>query len=436
MPFSQQLHFGPIPKMRHMLHTALHRALGERPGPITDQMIDDAVTQGIGEDGELDWKKMLPPEKDFRDSDVVKDIAALANAGGGIIVFGVTETDKSADGRHDAGELTESYERTIRQVSMAAITPPVFGVQAIAIPSLTGTRAVALLIPASPDGPHLVYRNDYFGAPLRAGADTIWMKERQVEAAYRSRFDGARQDEQELRQIYDDLLAAARGDVCAILVGAAKPRTRTSRHGDREALTMTLDRAQLLTRWWLAGLEKYNPLEDLEAYGHRPMLGGQYIPPANPGDYREAHAVILDDGSVGLSWRAGGHERENANRHEHHEIPVRAVEAFAAALIALVHAVAAACPAGDYVVMLGVELDDPAGAPPEFHEWRAAPPHGVHRTFSGKFRPVRLTVDPSADDREFIRAALDVATLALNQVGIKKPSVLDTMLPPRPSTWE
>lgn len=107
-----------------MLHTPLHRALGENPGPLTDQMIDDAVASGTEEGDELDWKKALPSEKEFRDSDIVKDIAAFANAAGGVIIFGLTETGRAADGRTDAGELTESYERTIRKVCMAAITPP------------------------------------------------------------------------------------------------------------------------------------------------------------------------------------------------------------------------------------------------------------------------------------------------------------------------
>ena len=415
-----------------MLHTPLHRALGERPGPLTDQMIDDAVTQKIAEDDGVDWKTALPPEKDFRDSGIVKDIAAFANAGGGIIVFGVTEKEKAADGRHDAGELTEGYERTIRQVSMAAVTPPVFGIQAIEIPSAMGTRAVALLIPASPDGPHLVYRNpSQFGAPLRTGADTHWLSERELEAAYRSRFDGERRGEDTLRQIYDDIAAAADPRSNAVLVGAARPRSRRPRSERLDSVAGTVDRAQLVTRWWLGDLQ-YSPLEYVQMYSARPALGGQYLPPKDRGDSREAHAVILDDGSIGLAWRAGTHERDKSGQHyDLHQIPTLAVDAFAAALVALVHAVGSEHPSGDYDVMLGVE----APIPTEFHESKAAPPYGVHRSFNGSFRPVRATVDPSVTDTEFIRAAIDLATSALNQVGVKKPTNLDIMLPPRPGNW-
>jgi len=414
-----------------MLYTSLHRALGERPGPITDQMVDDAVSQGISENVELDWKKSLPAQKEFRDSDIVKDMAAFANAGGGTIVFGVTENNGAANGRGDSGELTEQYERTIRQVCMTAITPALFGVEVIAIPSALGTPAVALVIPASPDGPHLVYRNDQFGAPLRVGADTHWMRERDLEAAYRSRFEGARRSEESLLQVYDDISVVADPAERAVLVGAARPRSRRVRSKRLDSVAATVDHAQLVTRWWLGGLQ-YSPLEDIEMYAARPALGGQYLPPKDLDDYRAAHAVILDDGSVGLAWRAGGHERDKSGRfYELHQIPTLAVDAFAAALVALVHAVASEHPSGDYEIILGVE----SAIPPEFHEAKAAPPYGVHRSFSGGFRHVRASVDPNVDEEQFIRAAIDLATSALNQVGIKKPTNLDMMLPPRPREW-
>lgn len=419
-----------------MLHTPLHYALGEPPGPLTEQMIDAVVAQGIEESDALDWKKALPPQKDFRDSDYVKDIAAFANAGGGVLVFGITDTNKAADGRHDAGELTENYERTIRQVCMTAITPPVFGVRAIAVPSSNGNRAVALVIPASPDGPHLVYRGDTFGAPLRTGADTHWMKEPQIEAAYRARFEGARRGEQALQQIYDDMATAVGTGDRAVLVGAARPRTLRPPTELRDQVTNTASRATLVTRWWLSKLAKYSPLEDVNIYHPRPTLAGQYLPPERPDDYREAHAAIFDDGSVGMSWRAGGHEHEITGKpYEPHEVPTIAIEGFTAALLALVHAVAADSPAGDYEIILGVELEDSTSSSPEFHERGAAPPHGVHLTLSGRFRPVHITVDPSTDDSTFRRAAVDLATAALNQVGVQKPTILSASLPRRPHEW-
>lgn len=421
-----------------MLHTPLHRALGVGPGPITDQMIDDAVAQRIQESEELDWKSQLPNQKGFRENDIVKDIAAFANAGGGLIVFGVTEENKAAIGRMDAGELSEGYERTIQQACMTAITPPVFGVRALTVESNNGTRSAAIMVPDSTDGPHLIWRGEYFGAPLRVSADTHWLREPQIESAYRARFDDARRGEEALQRIHDDMAAAALGvdGSYAVLVGAARPRTRKPRAELRRHVSTIADGASLLARWWMGG-DQTGPLEDLAIYSPRPTLSGRYLPPSGPGGRREAHATVFDDGSVGLSWRAGGQLHPGSGKpFADHQVPTIALEAFAAGLLALVHRVAAEASPGDYEIMIGVaQLDEPRQQI-EFHVRDAAPPAGVHRPVSGRFRPVRIAADPAVTDTKFIQTAIDIATAALNQIGIEEPAVLSTDLPPRPNWRE
>jgi hypothetical protein len=70
--------------------TALHRLLGRPPGPLIDNIIDEAVNHGIAETDDLDWKSSLPPSSNLPQTDFPKDIAAVANSGGGVIVYGVT----------------------------------------------------------------------------------------------------------------------------------------------------------------------------------------------------------------------------------------------------------------------------------------------------------------------------------------------------------
>lgn len=48
------------------------------------------------------------------------------------------------------------------------------------------------VIPPNVDGPHLIYKKDYFVAPVRNGANTAWMREGRIETAYRARFDERR----------------------------------------------------------------------------------------------------------------------------------------------------------------------------------------------------------------------------------------------------
>jgi len=174
-------------------------------------MLDAAIEQGVRETDDLDWKSGLPKAKDLSQSDVVKDIAAMANSGGGMIVFGIKEKDKAANGREDVGKLDQTYARTLRSVVVSGIQPPVFGLGIYEL-GAEGARALAVVVPPSVDVPHLIYKNDYFGAPIRNDADTAWMRERQLESLYRTRIDERRAGATALRELYDDAALRARHD--------------------------------------------------------------------------------------------------------------------------------------------------------------------------------------------------------------------------------
>lgn len=180
-----------VPLLSSMTFTALHRVLGLPPGPLTDVMLDEAVGAGAAESDDLDWKPERPPMKGLPQTDFSKDVAAMENSGGRVIVFGVRKAQKAATERVDVGELDETYERSLRSAAITAISPPVFGLNVHRLG--TDPRAVVVEVPPSIDGPHLIYKHDYFSAPIRNDSDTVWMKERQIEAMYRARFEERRQ---------------------------------------------------------------------------------------------------------------------------------------------------------------------------------------------------------------------------------------------------
>jgi hypothetical protein len=72
----------------HGLHRLAPSPLGHQPGPLSDQMLDEAVELAGMETDDLDWKGALPQEKELAQSDAVKDVDAMAHSGGGLIVFG------------------------------------------------------------------------------------------------------------------------------------------------------------------------------------------------------------------------------------------------------------------------------------------------------------------------------------------------------------
>src|SRR5699024_10573333 len=122
-----------------------------------------------------------------------------------------------------------NYERTMHSLAITAITPPVFGLKIHKVGS-EPTRAVVVEVPASVDGPHLIFRNEYFGAPIRNDADTVWMKERQIEAMYRARFDERRHTTEALDRLYEDAAIGRRTDT-TWMVAVAHPRVPTQHRG-------------------------------------------------------------------------------------------------------------------------------------------------------------------------------------------------------------
>ena len=143
------------------MFTPLHRFLGE-PGnsPLTMQLLQAAVAAGVPESSALDWKRALPAQSGLGSTDFPKDVAAMANSGGGMIVFGVEEAEKRATGLTDIGELSETHERALRAVAVSAIHPPVFDLVVTRLGE-PGNAAVAVVVAASVDAPHLIYRGEY-----------------------------------------------------------------------------------------------------------------------------------------------------------------------------------------------------------------------------------------------------------------------------------
>ncbi len=186
--------------------TALHRVLGSLPGPITSAMLQEAVDQSASEQADLDWKRQLPSQplpEEWR-TEFAKDVAAMANAGGGLLVYGVDSSDGKASKLINVGMVDERLEDALRKIAVSGITPPVFNLEMHRVGD-EGCNALVVEVPASSDVPHLIYRrNDadfHFAAPVRNGPFTAYMNERQIEQMYRARFgEGANATEYESLQ--------------------------------------------------------------------------------------------------------------------------------------------------------------------------------------------------------------------------------------------
>lgn len=182
-----------------------------------------AVRAGTREDADLDWKQAPYAKYDGMAEELGKDVAALANAGGGVLAIGV----KDSGGR--AAELTPfeltampGAEARIQGTVADKVAPIPLGITFRRIEAATsGLGYLLVLIPRSLDTPHAVRIDRSLGYPTRDADRTRWMHEAEVARRYRDRH-------------------AARADRATRLDSIHTEALRDTVQSDRVLLSMTL----------------------------------------------------------------------------------------------------------------------------------------------------------------------------------------------------
>lgn len=411
------------------MFTALHRAAGVEPGPLTNEILDSAIATGTKESVDLDWKAQLPPAKDLRGTDFPKDIAAMANAGGGIIVYGVEEVQKSATSRVDIGSLDEGHERALRKAAIVAATPPIFGLDIVKL-EREGQNAVVVIVPASADGPHLVYRNDLFGAPLRVDADTIWMTERDLESAYRARFNERRYSEEALDALYVETSAGRDIDHRAWLIAVARPRMpQTGVRLNRDEARSVFQKAEYLAPHY-AGTQNIHPLEAVESANPRPGLRRWVAPykARNNGqpEWDESWFSVHNDGAVTLASALGGHRGDNGELIPGYEVQSRGIEAAIGDFMAVVRAAAEVSQNGEYELRVGILFTGTEEPLRIITTDRSGWLYRDGSTPLHRFSPIELTFDARAEHRAFYQTVYELSEDLINQGGLSNLQLMDT----------
>lgn len=185
----------------------IHAELGESPSALTYAMVESAVSLDMAETDDLEWKRALPQGPDKKLEEFAKDIAAMANTGGGLIVYGVSE-DADERANELLGVANGKSERQTLQGYAARWVRPLIG--DLIIEPLDdgndGPGLIAVFVPASPNAPHVVtYDNNRMGVPYRYGPHTNWMSEHELERAYRDRFSRRADDREALVALIDGL---------------------------------------------------------------------------------------------------------------------------------------------------------------------------------------------------------------------------------------
>ncbi|MCX5063823.1 ATP-binding protein [Streptomyces sp. NBC_00452] len=124
-------------------------------------------------------------------TELAKDVAALANGTGGVLVLGLAEDRRtSIPGAVTPVELTDGKLRQIRQ-AIASNLRPTPRIELFTKPDQSGSNQGILFIavPRSMDAPHAVVDQTRLAYPRRNGSTTAWLTEAEIATAYRRRFE-------------------------------------------------------------------------------------------------------------------------------------------------------------------------------------------------------------------------------------------------------
>jgi hypothetical protein len=191
----------------------LEDLFGARLDDLCYQDIKDLVGNPEAAEAEdLDYKRPHYASDDKGREELAKDVAALANHRGGVLVLGMAEA-KGVPSLVIDVDLDDHHLRRMRQVIANNTAPPVpYETIRVPNPDAPGTGFLLLAVPRSPQAPHAVTApptkasKDVLRYPRRGGSQTEWLTETVVATAYRARYTAAAARDERRTDVESDIV--------------------------------------------------------------------------------------------------------------------------------------------------------------------------------------------------------------------------------------
>jgi len=163
--------------------------LADRLEQIDENLLNQVCLEKWDESATLEFKAILPhsapddkPKQEF-----LKDIAALANAGGGDIVYGISEVNGKANALlwiQEAVNPVDATRRRLGQWLESGIEPRIGGLDIHPVGRATGEYILVVRVPASFQRPHRSKAGAHWQWPVRSGTHTADLTYPQIRDAF------------------------------------------------------------------------------------------------------------------------------------------------------------------------------------------------------------------------------------------------------------
>lgn len=149
---------------------------------ITPEHIEALLVNRVRESRYLDYKRELYPATDQGNVSVLRHVCAFANQGGGLIVFGVDESNEEPIAVRGV-DVTHDDIRRIRRLIHEGIVPTLRGVDAKIVAHHAG-NVLLLRVPRGGQIPHMVDYRNHHRFYTRFGSDTVPMTVHEIRESF------------------------------------------------------------------------------------------------------------------------------------------------------------------------------------------------------------------------------------------------------------
>jgi hypothetical protein len=163
--------------------------LADQLDKIDVSLLSQVCSEQWDETPTLEFKAVLPqPAPDDKPKqEFLKDVAALANAGGGDIVYGISEISGKANALvpiQEAAHPIDATRRRLRQWLESGVEPRISGIDVHSVQHSHGKYVLVIRVPVSFQRPHRSRVGAHWQWPVRSGTHTADLTYPQIRDAF------------------------------------------------------------------------------------------------------------------------------------------------------------------------------------------------------------------------------------------------------------